>query len=684
MIRSLLGILYVVAVIPQITAATVLSGARIESVSSVWNESPHNAFTDLVYFNDAFYLTFRAASRHVVPPLGEAGGVAKLLRSTDGQVWTSIADFSLGATDNDLRDPKLSVTPNGELILLAANVPHASSLGLRQSYTWSSPDGSTWSEPTQAINGADWLWRTAWNPQTNLSYGISYSGNATQLNLSTNGLVYGTYRPALTAGNEGALLFLDDGTAAALVRREGASAVIGTSSNMLAWNFRDTGEFVGGPNMIQIPDGRVVVGGRFLDEFSSNPRTSLGFLDLASGKIDEFLQLPSGGDTGYPGLVWHDDKLWVSYYSSHVGKKSSVYMATVSFGNITDTFSRSDGSTVINSIGKSEANGFAYRERGNTAGQSIPIGTAQIRNNQLLVTGSQRGVPTNSTMGGVYLQGLDLADLSVSVDIGFQPAGALPSGIVGADSNKFNNTALLMLRSREFQNFGSTNSLEKGLVAVEISPNGDLLIREQTGQGTSGLTTIQSSFNFFTNAPSTREPLPGLLPATWGSGTFDTNQNGYLDGDEMVNVRTELEGTTLRLFLNGLQYGPTYTLSHTSAVAGQDNGLGLHKNRMGSTGGFFNQVVSNIVYDNLHIDYVSTVPGDFNGDGNVDGRDFLAWQRGSSPAPHSATDLATWQAAYNGAISRNFVAVPEPHCVTLVSIGCLAAVQRRWKRIIAL
>jgi hypothetical protein len=39
-------------------------------------------------------------------------------------------------------------------------------------------------------------------------------------------------------------------------------------------------------------------------------------------------KLPSGGDTSYAGLVWHDGVLWVSYYSSHEGK-SAVYLAKV-------------------------------------------------------------------------------------------------------------------------------------------------------------------------------------------------------------------------------------------------------------------------------------------------------------------------------------------------------------------
>ncbi|OQB35591.1 MAG: hypothetical protein BWY09_02248 [Candidatus Hydrogenedentes bacterium ADurb.Bin179] len=40
------------------------------------------------------------------------------------------------------------------------------------------------------------------------------------------------------------------------------------------------------------------------------------------------LELPSGGDTSYPGLVWYDGLLWVSYYASHEGK-TSIYLAKV-------------------------------------------------------------------------------------------------------------------------------------------------------------------------------------------------------------------------------------------------------------------------------------------------------------------------------------------------------------------
>ncbi|MGD9634375.1 MAG: hypothetical protein AB7U97_13930, partial [Pirellulales bacterium] len=155
-----------------------------------------------------------------------------------------------------------------------------------------------------------------------------------------------------------------------------------------------------------------------------------------------------------------------------------------------------------------------------------------------------------------------------------------------------------MLRSRVGQNFGTGVAAHAGLVAIELNPNGDILIREQVP--TTGLTFIQNT-NPFTGASPVRQPLPGILPANFGSGTFDVNQNGYLEANEPIHFEAELVGTSLKLFINGQQYGNTSTLALTGAAAGQVNGIGLHKNRLGST----LLVGSNILIDNLD---VSPVP----------------------------------------------------------------------------
>lgn len=62
------------------------------------------------------------------------------------------------------------------------------------------------------------------------------------------------------------------------------------------------------------------------------------------------------------------------------------------------------------------------------------------------------------------------------------------------------------------------------------------------------------------------------------------------------------------------------------------------------------------------------LPGDFDDDLDVDGRDFLIWQRGGSPNPFSAEDLADWQLSYGTSVGSplSAVSVPEPGAMFMV------------------
>ena len=68
---------------------------------------------------------------------------------------------------------------------------------------------------------------------------------------------------------------------------------------------------------------------------------------------------------------------------------------------------------------------------------------------------------------------------------------------------------------------------------------------------------------------------------------------------------------------------------------------------------------------------VSLVEGynaDYDSDGDVDGFDFLEWQRGQSPMPRSALDLNLWETQFGTTFLPTAVAVevPEPkNCLGL-------------------
>lgn len=70
-------------------------------------------------------------------------------------------------------------------------------------------------------------------------------------------------------------------------------------------------------------------------------------------------------------------------------------------------------------------------------------------------------------------------------------------------------------------------------------------------------------------------------------------------------------------------------------------------------------------------------PGDFNFDGDVDGADFLAWQRGSSPTPNSPEDLALWRANFGvDSATPGTAAVPEPSTIALAGLVLTTLLRR--------
>ncbi len=82
------------------------------------------------------------------------------------------------------------------------------------------------------------------------------------------------------------------------------------------------------------------------------------------------------------------------------------------------------------------------------------------------------------------------------------------------------------------------------------------------------------------------------------------------------------------------------------------------------------------------LEVVAALPGDFDMDGDVDGRDFLIWQRGDSPNPLSASDLADWQANYGTPLVAATTAVPEPTTCILLLLGAMALQTRRKKTLV--
>ena len=330
------------------TSARAETTAEIVSVRKIWDAGRHNAFTDLIRWHDRFWCTFREADDHV-------GGDGKLrvLVSTDGDAWTSAA--LVAEPGIDLRDPKLSITPDDRLMIVAGGSVYEGTKTLkgRQPRVAFSNDGRTWTAPQRVLNEGEWLWRVTWHK--GVCYGAAYDASKRRtdaaraaaklttpaepgpadwklkLYRSTDGVQdeLVTHLDVPGHPNETTLRFAADDTLTALVRREGGSTHgwIGTSRPPYKeWTYHETGFRVGGPNFLDVPGhGRYAVARRY------DPKAHTVLFAMTESTLTPLVAFPSGGDTSYAGLAWHDNLLWVSYYASHEGK-TSIYLAKVRLG----------------------------------------------------------------------------------------------------------------------------------------------------------------------------------------------------------------------------------------------------------------------------------------------------------------------------------------------------------------
>jgi hypothetical protein len=330
--RMRIAIVGIVALQAAVASAALTVRAELVEVRKIWDQAPHNAFTDLARWQNQFYCAFREGRSHV-----STDGKIRVLRSQDADTWTSAALVELA--DFDLRDAHLSVMPDNRLMLLGGAAPREKDgqSAPTGSFVAFSPDGVEWTTPQIVSEPGRWLWSATWHKGK--AYGVSYpasqGGPFLSLLASEDGVRFEPVVGRLYGNgfaNETALRFTSEGICYALVRRDKqgdapCSAVLGVSDGDFAnWDWHDLGpEFngFGGPNFIQLPTGQWLAAGRMHD---GGAHTALCQLDVTEPRMTRLLKLPSGGDTSYPGLVWHDGLLYMSYYSSHEGK-TSIYLA---------------------------------------------------------------------------------------------------------------------------------------------------------------------------------------------------------------------------------------------------------------------------------------------------------------------------------------------------------------------
>ncbi len=300
----------------------------------IWANAPHSAFTDLVRWQEKFYCTFREGKGHAG---GGDSGRIRIISSSEGERWQSVDLLKL--TGIDLRDPKLSVTPDNRLMCLMGGSHYDGNTLLGQLPRVAFMKKGE--EKFRALNAVkidpkiaakkDWLWRVTWHGES--GYGVTYqpTEDASKVFLvkTRDGISYQLVSTLKIpdSPNEATIRFGDRDEMRIVVRNEGGNLMgyLGTAAAPYTdFSWRQVSLQLGGPDLVRTPGGKWVLGSR---RYTNPTRTVFGLLDK-DGHFEPRVLVPSADDTSYPGMLIHGSKLWASYYASHEGK-SAIYLARI-------------------------------------------------------------------------------------------------------------------------------------------------------------------------------------------------------------------------------------------------------------------------------------------------------------------------------------------------------------------
>ncbi|MDC0935366.1 PEP-CTERM sorting domain-containing protein, partial [Pirellulales bacterium] len=177
---------------------------------------------------------------------------------------------------------------------------------------------------------------------------------------------------------------------------------------------------------------------------------------------------------------------------------------------------------------------------------------------------------------------------------------------------------------------------------------------------------------------------PGLSPGTMtvdGNYSQDSSATLAIELASLTDIDLlDITGTAVLDGMLEVSLLQTYMPSDNDTFTVLSAAGGITDNGLAVTGaaGFTHSIVGN----NLVLAFQTGIDGDFDVDGDVDGRDFLFWQRGDSPGNGSPSDLALWETNFGTGVATlaSATTVPEPTRLALIlwaTASCIAVAGRQ-------
>ena len=298
----------------------------------VFEDQHHNAFTSLVKFRDQYYCAFRSGEKHVYGK----DGVIRIMASEDGKQW--IAHGIIEKEGYDLRDPKLSITPDDRMMLLiGGSVYRGKTLVSQKTHvSFSDNQGKNFTAPIPIeldpdfATNFDWLWRVTWNQGR--GFGVIYQREKSSTTLLTtqDGVKYSMVKRFDLDGrpNEATVRFLSGGEMLIMHRREEGNqrGFWGRSRPPYQdWTWTSMNYRLGGPDFCVLQDGAILAGSRIYHDHHQ----SVGLLlHEEQGNFKLIHEFSSDGDCSYPAFVVEPNRILMSYYATQHGN-TNIYLAEI-------------------------------------------------------------------------------------------------------------------------------------------------------------------------------------------------------------------------------------------------------------------------------------------------------------------------------------------------------------------
>ena len=313
----------------------------------VETEYTHNAFTDMVYWKDNFYLTFRAASFHA--PVEDAKII--VMKSDDAKDWKIVEEFSVKG--KDIRDPKFGIIGDR---LFIYNVVREIESELDKEITTTqysfTENGKDWDHLEDIEPEDHRFWRTKTYDNKSWQCVIFEQGNVKLYN-TTDGINWDKISTIYDEpeADETDFAFLPNGKIVVITRLQCSQITGDENSKTLIssakapykkWNqeVADIGR-LDGPCLFNISDKLFAVA-RYQPEIDgvfqqsgsvfAKKRTALYYVE--DDKILYLSDLPSCGDTSYPAAVVKGKYLYISYYTTDITRDYPWFLGQISPANV--------------------------------------------------------------------------------------------------------------------------------------------------------------------------------------------------------------------------------------------------------------------------------------------------------------------------------------------------------------